>query len=175
MSNLEKIFIGMDESNNGNHKRKCPEIFVSVFSENPLDIKKSNFNKRRDLIYNPFEKLGMRDYSFCTLDKGLRKNYKEKDMQGLIASSLILPFSKSNQDRKYDIYLDGKKKPSEIEQIGSMISSYCEIPEKDISLYSGRELDEHIFLVNLADSIAYQLFRKSSLRRKNKHKVPFLY
>lgn len=171
MGKEKTYFVGIDESNHG----RFPEIFVGVFSTLTQDIKNSSYPKSRKKKEDIEEKIGKRDYSFTLLNEKDFHRVPEKDLGGLVASSLIKPFSGIENVKKFDIYLDGEKKYYDIEHSREMISNLCEIPKSDVSIYSGKQFDRIYYIVNLADSIAYQLFKRSSLRRKNGHKVPFLY
>lgn len=167
-------FVGIDESNHGRY----PEIFVGVFSNDPRDIQYSSFSKQRRKNYNPFAELDNRIYCFSLLrkkDKLRILNKADKDLEGLATSSLIHPFSKSNPGLNYEIYWDGEKEPGAPDHIKEMVCNNCEIESKNISIKSGKKLDTSLYIVNLADSIAYQLFIKRSLRKNNKNKMPFIY
>jgi len=174
------IYVGIDETNHGNSEQKntknplveIPEIFVGVFSFNSYDVRHSNFNKKRDLIYNPFKRLGGRDYRFALLNKEQREKIHYKDLEGVIASSLVHPFS--NNQTRFELYFDGRKKMSKMKYTKEMISDLCNIPGKNISICSGGSLDEMFYVVNLADSIAYRLLKKEHLRGNNKNQVPLL-
>lgn len=171
MAKKKTYFVGIDESNHGRY----PEIFVGVFSTLTQDIKNSSYPKSRKKKENIEKKLGNRDYSFTLLNKQDFYRVPEKDLGGLVTSSLIKPFSGIETIKKFDIYLDGEKKFYDIEHTKEMVSNLCEISKSDISIYSGKQFDRIYYVVNLADSIAYQLFKRTSLRRKNNHKAPFLY
>ena len=171
MDKSRTCFVGIDESNHG----KYPEIFVGVFSTDPRDKQPSYFPKNRESDYNFLDELGNRVYCFSLLRKKDKSKILDKDLEGIATSSLIYPFSNNNPGLNYEIYWDGKKKPSEVNHIKEMVCNKCGIESEDIYIEARKELDESLYIVNLADSIASQLFRESNLRRKNNFQVPFLY
>lgn len=167
----ETYFVGIDESNHGRY----PEIFVGVFSNDLRDIKKSSFGKIRNKKEDLVEKLGNRDYYFSLLNKKDKYRIPDRDLGGLITSNLLFPFIRDHPNSKYELYWDGEIKLNDLIHTKEMTCNLCGIEEKNLLVRAGKSFDKKYYLVNLADSIAYQLFKRSSLRRKNKHKVPFLY
>lgn len=143
-------YIGVDESG------EFRDIYVAVFSSLDSDTMIHNNreytrNFREEIL---LQELAGRDYSFLQLDREERKLVKL--LPGVILASLI-----KGEDIAQDIniYLDGFLKPYKKIYAKEVISEATGLVKDRIEINTGKDLDRRVKIVNLADKLAYFLFK----------------
>lgn len=158
------LYVGIDESNHG----RFPEIFVAVFSQFPTDTS-NNFklSKRRSKI-SPMKCLEKRAYTFLVALEGDYQRIPSRQLIGVVTSSLVYS-SFTNYLDHLKIFLDGEKTPGERTFTRDLVSEVCDFDRNRVLVFSGARFDQTFPLVNLADSVAYHLFKRYSLENLSKN------
>ena len=177
-----KYYAGVDESNHG----KYPEVFVAVSSLHEVDaiyheevLPKRRIHCKTESQLEKAVKamLGCRDFRFLLANKEhadycedqcLGMNYLKISAMGQVVSALGL-------DEKTKVIVDGYGTNKDMGDIRAIIKKNAR--DKKVSPASHYILfehqgDQHFPIVNIADSIAYMLFRSYSNLGQNE-KGPF--
>jgi hypothetical protein len=159
---MVKIFTGIDESNHG----RFPEVYAMVFSQIPQDIlpyeqeipklRKKFKQKSQFKIFTS----NSRDYSFLLVNQTDYQTIPKKFWTGTILASL-LGENWGNSQKSLEVYIDGEINSSQKLNSKSIIEEICNLEKNQITINSGPNFDRIYPIVNLADQLAYQIYRKS--------------
>ena len=153
--------IAFDESNHG----RFPEYFVAVFSQYNSDLiplakrLKKRRPKPKAIAWDVLKSLNQRKYTFLGAQENDYDRIPRRRFPGVFMASLIYNDLDLTELEKLDLLLDGEWMPNQKLYIRDHLADLLEMEKKSISLRTGKGLDEKYFLVNLADRLAYALFR----------------
>ncbi|MFW6233740.1 MAG: hypothetical protein ACOC3Z_03700 [Nanoarchaeota archaeon] len=162
MSNEKNtVIVSFDESNHG----AFPEIMVALISDYKRDLKEedSKLSKyhphSKDLAWSVLKSLGKRKYTFLQAEENDYKRLGTNIILGVSLTSLI--YQDINFKKYNSLYLlvDGEWKEEKGLFLKQCISDNTIIKKKDIFLKTGKNLDLRYKSVNMADRLAYALFR----------------
>ena len=150
-----ELYVGFDESNHG----KFPEVYVAFYSNIPTDIeKRSGLSKKREQNSNIIKIYKKREYTFLVMQEYEYKRTPSEDLLGIIAASLMQ--GKINKDlEKLILLFDGKLDDKKRNRIKRIISETYSLEYNNIALRYGAKFDKKYKLVNLADQMAYYIFK----------------
>jgi hypothetical protein len=164
---VEKVYIGVDESNHG----KYPEYFAAVFSPFESDVTARKMKKQREKCkhQNLLSMLAReRDYSFLRLEKPDDEKLG-KDKLGIVIASLISDCVEDYEIRgnytEYAIFVDGIIDNKSIGRARSIVSDLTEIEKQFLIIKPSS--DERIPIVNYADELAHFFFRHTTSHDQN--------
>lgn len=148
--------LGFDESNNG----QFPAVYVSVFSNYTQDIKISDkyFSKKRKNHKNIQYELQKRHYSFLLFNQSDSDRIPYHKRTGIILASLVYEEPINDFIR---IYADGEYQPKAIDFAKDILEDVTGLKKDCIEIYSGKDFDRKVRLVNIADETAHWLLKKS--------------
>ena len=158
-------FVGVDETNNG----RFPLIYAAVFSNHFPDIAESEklMVKRRRNHQEIYEKLTGKHYSFTIIQRDDLDLIDSHQVKGIALASLV---SGIELKIPFRLYMDGALSERESDFIMSSLEGVTGIDRESINLYSGKDLDRKIKLVNIADETAHWLKNKRDLANHEKFK-----
>ncbi len=143
---MQGKYLGIDESNHG----QLPEIFVGVLSDYLWDIawKDKQFGKRRNR--NQIEALlEGRDFRFVSISEEFGIKLADKDDRKIVAFTELLEYF----DCVTNVYIDGDISDYVIAEVKKQLWP------RMINTYYGPYGDRSWSLVNIADTVAYQLYK----------------
>ncbi len=157
---VRTIYAGIDESNHG----KFPEVYAIAFSNIPsdtlealTDIPKLRKKQKRTSVFAKFN--SSRDYSFLLLDNFYYKQIKKQFHPGLITASLMGENFAKNLDAELRLFIDGETSRTQITNTKSILEEICGFDKRQIHIKAGPNFDKIYPIVNLADQVAYQLYK----------------
>ncbi len=161
--------LGIDDSNNFDVSA-IPRIFVGVTSNDSTDL--YSRGKKRLIRQAPKEslrgKLGSRNYYCLLLPIGKKRNkkYGYPHYYPVIAAVEFARAHKTNHGSLPITHFDGENDERKIAEIRQLE------PDLDISFIP--RLDDSMYLVTLADLVAYRIFEKLRVFYKHQRKLPQL-
>lgn len=166
---VEKVYIGVDESNHG----KYPEYFAAVFSPFESDVRARKMKKQREKckhqnLLSMLARERARDYSFLRLEQR-DDEVLGKNKLGIIIASLIYETVESceiyGNFPEYIIFVDGIIDNKSISRARGLVSDLTEV-EKQFFIIKPSS-DERIPIVNYADEVAHFFFRHTTSHDQN--------
>jgi len=156
----EVLGFGIDESNHGRY----PEFFVAVssqvhsdFVEVPELLPKIRKKASQDFTNTLFSRFHCRKYSYLTVSKEDFSRWHKYEQKGIIISSLLYPLPKISV---LELYLDGELRSDILKNTRSLVSDFLNIRGKcTINIFTGKDLDRRVSIVNLADQLAHYFYK----------------
>jgi len=158
------LYIGVDESNHG----RFPEIIVGAMSGLREKAIQGTYEKQRKINIIPPSWLNEIDYSFFVINKRDHKRTLKPNFIGLEISTLLQDLNNPHL-KLLNISLDGIVLESKRHYVRDMVSEVCSFPKEAITFNFGAKFDEIYPLVNLADTIAYNLAFHSNPKSLENH------
>jgi|TARA_Y100000310_G_scaffold174669_3_gene174763 hypothetical protein len=170
------LIIGIDESNHG----RDPEIFVAAITRDtrealnthPVELDKPRDRGRKKCkVKNPTRSLGMRDYTFLSAHGDDYARISEKKFMPTIITSLLIDKIDPEQERIH-ILVDGHLDTHQTRYTRDLLVDHMSLERGEVHVLGGAKFDEFYPIVNLADSLAYWIFknRSKSNPRREKHR-----
>ena len=161
---MTKTYLGVDESNHG----RFPEIYVGVFSGKKMDThlsEKASIPKLRKTKRDISSYLGQRPYKHIVIPEEFKAEFETHGIQIIVLSEFIQYFEKLSK-----IIMDGNLDEKVIEYIKKINH-----PNKIPFIQGVPDGDKKVRLVNIADSVAYQLFRHYTSKFEKDEKTKGIY
>lgn len=163
----EVLGFGIDESNHGRY----PEFFVAVssyahsdFVEVPHLLPKIRKKTSREAMKSLFSKFSCREYSYLTVLEEDFDRWPKYEQKGIIISSLLYPLPKISV---LELYLDGEVRSDILRDTKSIVSDFLDIRGKcAVKIFTGKDLDRRVPIVNLADQLAHYFYKFYNKRRR---------
>jgi len=154
--------VSLDESNNGQDNKPPYAIYFSVFSNSLGDTKKiderGNYLSKRRKNHNKLKfKLKERNYSFLLLDKSEYGGISPYKRIGIILASLVCGESIGEY---LNCYIDGIWNKNVVDFSREILKDVTGLERDLITIFTGKDLDRRIPLVNMADESAYYFIHK---------------